>query len=210
MCNMSKVLDFSADNDNEPDRNGEYTSATLDAGPLPESFTICSAIMVDAWTTEFSAGGMFLLLDVDGDQWGYISLYAAGSYTEYNVKLGPVYFDKQTESKFFPLQWRRVCLSLDSVAGKVRVVVNGQMLGEEEYNRESDKYRPANLSLMLGYDPFNVAEFTVKIANLNVFNSSLSSERMVGLTRAGEEECTWRSCQLGEGRVDLALSGKDD
>ena len=119
--------------------------------------------------------------------WGSISLYAADSYTEYAVKLGPVYFDKQTESKFFPLQWRRVCLSLDSVAGKVRLVVDGQLFGEEEYNRESDKYRPANLSLVLGYG--YVDECTVKIANLNVFNSSLSSERMVGLTRAGEEEC---------------------
>ena len=39
--NMLKVLDFSADNDHEPDSNGEYTSATLEAGPLPESFTIC-------------------------------------------------------------------------------------------------------------------------------------------------------------------------
>ena len=37
-----KVLDFSADNDGKPDGNGEYTSATLEAGPLPESFTICS------------------------------------------------------------------------------------------------------------------------------------------------------------------------
>ena len=42
---MSKVFDFSSDNDHEPDNNGEYTSATLDAGPLPQSFTICSAIM---------------------------------------------------------------------------------------------------------------------------------------------------------------------
>ena len=29
----------------------------------------------------------------------------------------------------------------------------------------------------------------MKIAHLNVFNSPLSVERMVGLTRAGEEEC---------------------
>ena len=48
-----KVLDFSADNDHEPDINGDYTSATLEAGSLPESFTICSAFMVEAWTTEF-------------------------------------------------------------------------------------------------------------------------------------------------------------
>ena len=67
-----KVLDFSADNDDEPDGNGEYTGATLDAGPLPESFTICLAIMVEAWTTEFSAAYMFTLLDVDGDTWGLV------------------------------------------------------------------------------------------------------------------------------------------
>ena len=67
---MLRVFDFSADVDQEPDSNGEYTSATLEAGPLPESFTICSAVMTDAWTTEFSATDMFVLLDNDGDQWG--------------------------------------------------------------------------------------------------------------------------------------------
>ena len=34
-----KVFDFSADNDHELDINGEFTSATLKAGFLPESFT---------------------------------------------------------------------------------------------------------------------------------------------------------------------------
>ena len=38
---MMKVLDFSADSEHGPDINGEFTSATLEAGPLPESFTIC-------------------------------------------------------------------------------------------------------------------------------------------------------------------------
>ena len=55
---MLKVLDFSADNDQQPDSNGEYTIATLEAGPLPESFTICSAFMAEAWTTGFSAANM--------------------------------------------------------------------------------------------------------------------------------------------------------
>ena len=48
---MLKVLDFSADNDQKPDSNAEYTTATLlDAGLLPESFTICSAFLVESWT----------------------------------------------------------------------------------------------------------------------------------------------------------------
>ena len=44
--NMMNVLDFSTDNDQWPDSNGEYTSAILEAGPLPRSLTICSAFMV--------------------------------------------------------------------------------------------------------------------------------------------------------------------
>lgn len=48
MCppSMLKVLHFSADS------NVDYTTASLEAGPLPESFTICSAFMVEAFNTE--------------------------------------------------------------------------------------------------------------------------------------------------------------
>ena len=59
-------------------------------------------------------------------------------------------------------------------------MVDGQLLGEGEYKREEDWWRPANLNLELA---------SVKVANLNVFNSSLSVERMIGLTTAGEGEC---------------------
>ena len=59
-----KVLDFSSFNDQEPDSNGEYTSATLNAGALPESFTICSAILTEAWTDKFTSAIIFQLLDV--------------------------------------------------------------------------------------------------------------------------------------------------
>ena len=130
--NLSKVLEFSADNDNEPDSNGEYTSAALNAGLLPESFTICAAFMVDAWTTGFTATRMFTLLNDGGTTWGRIYLFAASSYTEFEVEVGQVKFKKQTEAVLFPLQWLRACLFLDSIAGKVRLVVDGQLLGEEE------------------------------------------------------------------------------
>ena len=98
-----KVLDFSADTDKKLDSNGEYTHATLNAGPLPESFTICSALMVDSWPTK--SARMFLLYDpVAKVQWGYIYLSAAFTYTQYDVKLGEVFFVKQIETVFFPLQ----------------------------------------------------------------------------------------------------------
>ena len=76
---MLKVLDFSADNDQEADSNGEYTGATLEAGPLPESFTICSAFMVEAWTTVFVSANMLTLRNINGNVWGRIFLYATPS-----------------------------------------------------------------------------------------------------------------------------------
>ena len=105
-----KVLDFSADNDHALDSNDEYTSASLDAGFLPESFTVCSAIMVDAWTdTEFAAARMFTLIRDEDDgvrryQWGSINL-RPGLEPLYEVNLGPARFIKKTTVAVFPLQW---------------------------------------------------------------------------------------------------------
>ena len=138
LASSLKVLDFSADNDGEPDSNGEFTSATLDAGFLPESFTVCSAVMVDAWTTMFTATRMFTLLAVDGKAWARIYLFAASGYTEYEVQIDRLKFVKQTEAVLFPLQWTRACLSLDSTAGKVTLVVDGQLMGEEAYKGEEE------------------------------------------------------------------------
>ena len=184
-----KVLDFSAENDNEPDSNGEFTSATLKAGFLPESFTICSAFMVDAWIDKSTFADMITLLDDDGYKYGGIEIYADETYTEYYAYLGPAEIIVTTGTAFFPLQWTRACLSLDWIASKVRMVVDGQLLGEGDYRREEDDKRPSNLRLVLGFDPYMEHEYPVKIANFNVFNSSLSVERMIGLTKAGEEEC---------------------
>ena len=186
---MLRVFDFSEDVDRKPDSNGEYTSATLEAVPLPESFTICSAVMVEAWTTVFSEADMFTLLSNDGDEWGYTNLYAGNLYTEYYVQLGPVFFTKQTQTVFFPLQWSRVCLSLDSVKSKVVLVADGQLLGEEEYEREEDEKRTTLISLVLGFYPSTFSEYSGRVSELNIFNSALSVERMIAQTTAGGEEC---------------------
>ena len=71
----------------------------------------------------------------------------------------------------------------------VMLVVDGQLLGEKEYRREEDLHRPAKISLVLGFDPDSQDELTGRIAGVNIFNSSLSFERMIGQTTAGGEEC---------------------
>ena len=131
-----------------------------------------------------------MLLDIDGDQWGAIKLFSASSCTDYKVWLGPVFFTNHIETVFFPLQWIRACLSMDE-ANKVTLVVDGQLSGEKEYKREEDEKRPENISLVLGLKPTSGSkvEDTGNFAELNIFNSPLSSEGMIGQTTAGREEC---------------------
>ena len=81
-----KVLDFSHHAWGDYEEDG-YTKATLDAGLLPESFTLCSAFMLwDYWTTYFKSARLFTLLDKDTIwSWACIELYAGPSYTEYQL-----------------------------------------------------------------------------------------------------------------------------
>ena len=195
VCNM-KVIDFSADNDHKPDSNGSYTSATLNVGKFPDSFTICSAFMVDSWSTGFTEAAIFSILDDEGGQWVYVDLYAARNQTEYHFGIEFDPSTAQTTAVFFPLQWTRVCLSLDSVSNKMTLVVNGQLLGEREYDQYDVEGRPDNLRLLVGSDClpsglrcYEIDEYTGRVSDINVFNSALSVERMVGLTTAGGKEC---------------------
>ena len=72
---------------------------------------------------------------------------------------------------------------------KVTLLVNGELCGQEEYKVEEDTKRPANLSLMVGMDSLNVQEQECKIADLDVFAPSLTLEKMLRVTTAGDEEC---------------------
>ena len=62
-----KVLSFADDNDNEADMEGEFTSASLQRRTsLPESFTLCTAFMVDAWNSDYQTTLLFAILRGDG------------------------------------------------------------------------------------------------------------------------------------------------
>ena len=55
------VIDISDDNDSEPDKNGEYTMASLKKPNMPRDFTACTAFMVTGWTTPFTETVLFFL-----------------------------------------------------------------------------------------------------------------------------------------------------
>ena len=108
-----KAIDLSEESDQEEDENGEYTSAFIKKEDLPNSFTICSAFSVDAWTTEFSQSAMFALLSEDGQYWAFFELYASDKHTEYWAKVGEVMLNVKDDIKFFPLSWSRACFAID-------------------------------------------------------------------------------------------------
>ena len=122
------IIDLSDDINNEPDSRGEFTMTSLSKPDMPRDFTICTAFMVKAWTTDFTAADLFELRADDGHFWASIYLYASGTFTEFNVLLGKVYFITTINSLLFPFTWTRVCLSLDTILGKVGFVVNGQLV----------------------------------------------------------------------------------
>ena len=146
--------------------------------------------MVEAWTADSTAAILFQLLDNDGYDWLSSKIWSASTYIEYEVSVGPAFHLYEKETVLMPLQWIRACLSLDS--SKVKMVANGELLVDEEYKKDEDTDRPANLNLRLGLalDVYGAAvEYIGKFTNLNFFKSSLSVEKMKGMTTAGGEEC---------------------
>ena len=188
---MLKILDFSLDVDRAADFNGSYTHASLEKEELPPSFTVCSAFMVEAWITDFSAAELFALKTKEGVTWAYVHLYCAADYTEYKVDLGSIKMTSVIPELLFPLRWTRVCLALDADSGLLSLVVDGHLLSEEQYKVEEDTQKPTNLFLVSGYyrNVDYVKEYTGRVTNLNIFSSALSLDRLVAMTLAGGEDC---------------------
>ena len=102
---------------------------------------------------------------------------------------------------------------LDSIAGKVTLVADGQVLGEEEYRREEDENRPDDLSLVLGMRwAFFIGNSILDVNRIpsedcppQCLQLSLvcGEDGGVGKGRRGGMGSTrsWGSRQLGGGRV---------
>ena len=90
------LINFSHDIDNKPDSHGDFTMASLTKTEMPRDFTVCFAFIVEAWTTEFSSADLFQLMDDNSTQWGFFSLFASETYTEFEVGLGKCVFSTFT------------------------------------------------------------------------------------------------------------------
>ena len=136
-----------SDNDCEPDENNSYTQASLQIGTLPRSFTICTAFMVEYWT-EYTNARIYGLHDENEQVWHFVEIFAADTYTEFTIKFeGWSTYGVTSDYLFYPLQWTRVCLSMDSNSSEVQFVVEGELLVHKPI---WVKKRPDNLNLTLG------------------------------------------------------------
>ena len=108
---------------------------------------MCSAFMVEAWTTEFVSAIMFTILENRKGSWGSLNSVVSPYYTQCKVRLDHGRLAPTVYGMFFPLQWTHVCLSeagnltLLNLVKDGKLVVDGKLLQEEEYQR---KYKPSD------------------------------------------------------------------
>ena len=158
---------------------------------MPKSFTICLAYMTEAWTTGYASVTLFSMTQESGALWGFVNLNVEDGKTQFVVNLGNLYIIAYSERVLFPLTWTSVCLSLDTVAGNVSLVLDGEVI-EEKFHEEALAERkrvPADLWMEMGYRTYDGLEFAGVISQLNIFSSPLSTARLVGLTEGGGLEC---------------------
>ena len=184
---LTAVIDVSHDDDQLPDTAGEYTSASLTKPGLPSDFTVCGAYRPKAWTG-YTQAALFEIHGEDGTLWGLVDLQSLDNSVQILVIFGNVFiYAPPQDNLWFPLTWIRVCVSLDTVSGRVRLVVDGQVLHESQQDTSMfNGNRPTNLSIRVGAI---YVEYTGQYSNLNVFIGPLSIERMVAMTQAGSGEC---------------------
>ena len=195
------MINFSADNDQMSDSEGEFTKASLGGlTHFPKNFTICGDYMTEGWLGNTVRAKLFTFVYGYGinyrTDW-YIAIDQHHKNTKVHVFVGG-FFSTFIDYIWFPLSWLHLCISKESGSGKVVLVVNGQVLVEEIYETakspvsserptitEQDSFR-----IDLG---FTSMSHTVKfehlgmVSNLNIFSSVLPTERMIAIT--GGEEC---------------------
>ena len=183
-CPSLKVLDFSLDNDWEPDLNDTYTYASILKENFPSSFTICTAFMVEWWGM-YQNSPLFRLLDDFGKnkKWLYVEVDAAPTHTGYTVVFSGIQFAATSPSIFFRFQWTRLCLSFNTSTSMVTLVVDGNQLAKKFVVVEKNLN---NLNMIIGWGDHNQKN-PGKITDVNIFSTALTN--MEEMTMAGTKKC---------------------
>ena len=188
-CPALKALDVSPD---ITKKKGDITFASLEKNSLPASFTICTSFMVEQWDVKsrtYAALYQLRQKKEKGALWHNLMIYAHKRDTVFQILINGKRSQITATSKlYFPLQWTRVCLSLDSHNSKVILVVDGEQLGEQ--NMTISK-KPNDLNIEVGRwgGDDSSQDQPGMVTDLNVFSSVVPVEDMISYTKAGDKRC---------------------
>ena len=176
------VLDFSY---NPASDSGTHASLDLSSmGALPPSFTICTAIMIKAWTNGASTSvHIFKAMDQEGNH--LISLILNPAWTsrfKFEIQ-GEIFKALAKFPWIFPLDWVHTCMSVEQSSGKINLVANGALLENNTFEGIKTMDHSSIVSMKIG------EKFSGIWANFNIFSSSLSAEKMKNMTSAGNTAC---------------------
>ena len=154
--------------------------------------------MVKAWG-KYGSARLFMLRDDQGTIWLWAKIYAAIHFTKvlFQFDDSPI-FTGQSNVLFYPLQWTRICLSLETNISLVRLVVDGVLLVEKKVEV---KGKPDNLNLFLGIYKSNT-EYPGQTTDLNIFSSVHGSLKVVSM----EETSLVKTQNVLESKLSLILS----
>ena len=181
---------------------------------LPKDFTICSSLYIRYMTTK---NNFIEFYQADGSHWFQLDIEHLRNLNDFTERI-TMHFDGQSH-KFWnsglpiaPHSWYHICLGLDTSSGRLRVMVNGYTIVDEDmsYFKDSQNRRPQSLigkinvfkTLHLGYwyQTRNI------FSNMNVFSTILSKEYMV-LYSTGQD-CAGKGDYLSWEEMKWNISGK--
>ena len=183
-CPLLKMLDFSQDGDWKRDADKTYTHASLYKEDLPPSFTICLSFFAEYFGEVNSP--LFLLLDDDNETWLYVELWIRPAYTEFTIRFNQTEggITARSPALFFPMQWLRVCFSLNASTSMTYLLVNGDPLVEAEMVVDN---APRHLNMLFGWGREGGQESSGKFTDVNIF--STVPERMEEMTMTETSQC---------------------
>ena len=195
-----------------------HTFAELKHDPrasLPDSFTICSAIMTTNCQT-FDWPIYFNLLDDNRTQLvvpnrSYGSMENLFFINQLSINIQGNSTGEKTIPPLFPNEWSRSCMSANTNTGLIQWVVEGTLVlttvaqeVKESKNKPKDLSKKLVLSAMLYGGVWTAA--THKVSSLNIFSSALTEEEMETMT--GEEGCIKEGDYLAWQDMEWILHGQ--
>ena len=178
-CPSLKAFEFGLDQNEDECFTARH--ASIKKGNLPWSFTVCTAFKVEAWTKDFA---LYILSDDKGDDWHWLAILRSDRYTQFAFwHFECSSFSSKSAFLYFPLQWIRICLSMDSNTSAVRLVVNSELLREQVF---MTKGKPDNLDLALrNTEKPHICTFNRKDEDADKLRQERVSADSQGISSAG-------------------------